>query len=315
MNYETLTDRQRAFLMTSLLHDRQNSGELLNFLSPQEKSKIGPAMEEMLAMSKEQKRTIILHSVKQLSSQSYGSPLRDIHSDWILQALTHESPRIIATILRHLPTDHVRYVLERLPAKILQKMPPLSETFSLNPELIQILRRRFEKNFLVKPMPLTHRLTFSNLCLLTSDQLHLLFRKMGMMEVIMAFSQLDQKTMDTLFKRLPQRDATLLKLGLGKKQVFPEQRQKQAQAHLMSIDVTKGAPEYFILEVGFFLYSKALLPVYLEEARLIQQKFSLEVGRLLKKYIEKNLPLNSEKTVDKYQKEFLEMAVHLTEER
>ncbi|MBI4411752.1 MAG: hypothetical protein HY541_04645, partial [Deltaproteobacteria bacterium] len=115
---------------------------------------------------------------------------------------------------------------------------------------------------------------------------------------------------DLILKRLVPRDAALLKLRMEKKESVSDDRIKKAQAHLLGLDLEKGKttdPASLFLESGFFVCSKALLPVHLEACRVIQQKMARPLGLLLRRYVDKNLPLNSEKTVLLYQKEIAQI--------
>lgn len=313
---ETLNDRERAFLMVSLLADPSHAEELIKYLPPHQHQPLTRALGELKPKTKEARRQLIIDELKSLVMESRRSPLADIHTDWIVEALAKEAPRTIATILRHLPGDRVRSVLEALPDKLLGEMPPLMETFSLDSELVQILRRRFEQNFVfhLSEAEVFKEGSFNAVSLLSAIKLELLFRDLGFRELAMAFTTMNEKTIDLVLSRLPARDSALLKTQLGKKEPVGDERLKQAQSHLLSLDLEKGAIENMIMELGFFVYSKAVLPVHLEGARVIQQKFSIKLGKLLKRYIERNLPLNSENTVRRYQDEVLEVAGRLGDE-
>ncbi|MDO8518576.1 MAG: hypothetical protein Q7T11_00245, partial [Deltaproteobacteria bacterium] len=99
------------------------------------------------------------------------------------------------------------------------------------------------------------------------------------------------------------RDAALLKKRISQRNIdAEEERVKQAQTHILSLDLEKHSSD-LILELGFFILSKAVLPSSFGAIKDLSQKFPLREGTLLVKYAEKNLPLNSEKTVLRYEKE------------
>ncbi len=317
MIQEHLNDRQRAFLMISVLRDRSGAANLISFLSPQEQGILGRALETVLSKTKAEKQEIILDELKKLSVRARRSFLSEINPEWILNLLENESPRMLATILRYLPGEQVHTILENLPAATLQAMPAYSETFSLDPDLVQILKRRFEQNF-VSPLYAgrsNKRFTFDILHLLPTVRLKMLFVELGLCELAMAFSTLNEKTVTLLFQRLTSRDATLIKMRMDeKKEGISEERLKKAQSHLMSLDVKKESSETLILEAGFFVFSKAVLPENLNAVLFMVQKFSMKTGNLLQHYVDKNLPANSEKTVARYRQEIMASARLVTEE-
>lgn len=308
MFQEKLHDRQRAFLLVSLLADRSRAQELIPFLAPPDQIPIRGALEEIKTKTKETKKQMILDELKYLATESSRTSLSEVHPDWIFEAMKGESPRMISTILRYLPGDQVEGILTRLPESILKGMPPLLETFSLAPELLQILKERFEENFFAHQASVTLGLSsFEMIPFLPVATLTQLLRQVGFKELAMAFATLNEQTINIIFRRLPERDATYLRRQMVMRESVSEEREKQAQGHLLSLDLEGGSAESLILESGFFIYSKAILPIHLEGLRAIQQKFSMPLGQLFKRYVDRNLPLNSEQTVMGYQREILEV--------
>ena len=323
-----LNDRQRAFVMIALLADRNQVKDFIPFLPPHEQGAISEVFDRLLEKTTAEKKQVIIDELRRLSVETQMNFLPEIHPDWIVEALIPETPRTIATVLRHLPGQHIQYLLDHLPESMVRQLPAFSETFALNPELVSVLRGHFEARFV--PMPSSRRvpthLFFENLHLLSAEKLVALFHETGLREIALAFGTLNPKTIDLILKRLSRRDAALLKLRMEKKEVVSDDRLKKAQRHLLELDLAKGRdsaprvidpragdlnPESLFLESGFFVYSKALLPVHLEACRVIQQKMARVLGLLLKRTIDKNLPLNSEKTVLSYQKEITQIAQNL----
>ena len=309
MPSEHLTDKQRAFLLVSLIADPTETPALVSYFSPPESQTLSGAAKIFLERTKDAKREILVGELRRLASESRRSPLAEIHPDWLLEELKKESPRIIATVLRHLSGDTVRYILDRLPAQVLNQMPPLSQIFGIDQELVSVLKKKFEAQFSCPP-PL-HKspaggIPFESLHLLPAAKLRVLFAEVGFREMAMAFGSLNQKTVDVILKRLSSRHAEILKGKIAEGVGGAEgERLKQAQSHLLDLDLASASSEHLILEAGLYVFSKATLPEHLEGSRLIQQKCPVALGSLLKKYIERNLPLNSAITAAPYQAEIL----------
>lgn len=300
--HSDLTDRQRAFLLVSFLVEKEKALKLIAYLPPPEQGPLGAALEELQKIGFKEAR--IADELRRLSLTAKRSPLIDTHPDWLLEALKQETPRTIATILRHLPGQQVSHILAGLPESKLKGLPPFSETFSLDPELVSVLRRRFEQAFRV-PSSDGSGPVFGLLKSLPAIKLELLFRELGFAEAVMAFGTLNEKTVGLILRRLSPRDAAMLKSRLSKKIEVEEDRMKQAQTHILSVDLEKTASN-LILELGFFVASKAALPQNRGALLLVARKFSLREGNSLLKYVERNLPLNSEKTTKRYENEILQ---------
>ncbi len=304
----SLNNRQRAFLLIAILADRSNAQNLIPFLNSDDQVVVGPALSRLLIKNKEEKKQIVLDELKRLLMEAHRSFLSEIHPDWIVKSLEGESGRVIATILRYLPSELAYAVLENLPEEKLKTLPPINQTFEIDPELAGVLKKKFEEKF-IPPGILSassKRLTFDTIPLLSPLKLQLLFKEVGMREVAMALSTLNESTVDEILQRMSAREARVLKQRLLTKEKILSERLKQAQGHLVSLDLQKKDPENLLMEAGFFVYSKAVTPNQSTGVRIIQQKFSMGLASLLDHYIAKNLPLNSPQSARRYQKEILE---------
>ncbi|MBI4412434.1 MAG: hypothetical protein HY541_08125 [Deltaproteobacteria bacterium] len=173
MTSPQLNDRQRAFVMIALLANRSQVKDFIPFLPPHEQGAISEVCDRLLQKTTEEKKQVIIDELRRLSAETQMNFLPEIHPDWILEALAKETPRTIAAVLRHLPGEHVQYLLDNLPESITRQLPPLDQTFSLNPELISVLRRHFEAQFV--PMPSSRKVlshfSFENLHLFSAEKL------------------------------------------------------------------------------------------------------------------------------------------------
>ena len=290
--------------MIALFVEKEEAGRLISHMPFEEQGPLAHALEEIKKTENREKRMI--DEIRRLALEARKSPLGFVHPDWILEALKKEAPRTVAAVLRHLPGQQVAHVLSGLPPATLERLPPLSETFALDPEIVQVLRRRFEQNFrFARSSP--------DLASLPFVKLEMLFRELGFREAAMAFTTLNEKTVGLILRRLSPRDAALLKERMGRKEEWEEERVKQAQTHVLSIDLEKSAAS-LILELGFFVLSKAVCRRHMGGVEAIARKFPIHEGRLLLKYVERNLPLNSEKTATRYENEILSALTLLEKE-
>lgn len=301
-----LNQRQKAFLLVATLLDFPSTDRLLDYLSEEDRIPLKPAFDEWQAHPKSKKKQVIRDELKQLGHQQQRSLLTDLHPDWILETLHGEDPRMVATILRYLPDSHVHYILEHMTPARLQLLPPLFQTFALDSRIVRLLRQRFEQNFYSATLlDQVAGEPFMALSLLKAADLRFLMREVGYGEMAMAFAKLDQEAIQLILRRLNPRDAGELKNHLAIRKEADGTRLEKAQNHLLHIDFQGSSQGDFLLQLGFLIYSKAVLPQHLEAVRLLQYKFSTTEARLMKKYLDKNLPYNSPATVAPYQKEIM----------
>lgn len=307
MSFAQLGDRKKSFLLISALAGVDCS-TLLPFLPTADQAPLEKASLELASIKKDLKKEAVTSELKRLAGKASRSILPDIHPDWILEALIRESPRMIGLILRYLPGDQAHAVLEKLPENILKELPPLTETFSVSAELVSLLKRRFEKFFLVfEPHNWPASGSFDSLALAPAVRLETLFRELGFREMAMAFTGLNIKIVELILKRLPPRDGALLKLKIERLSDTSEERSKKAQSHLLSLDLEKGSPDLLVMEMGLFVLSRALTQERYNFVRLICQKFPMKVGKSLRHYAEKNLPHNSDQSAQAVQREIIEV--------
>ena len=307
MSFTQLGDRKKSFLLISALAGVDCS-TLLPFLPASDHAPLEKASLELASIKKDLKREAVISELKRLSGKANRSILPDIHPDWILEALIRESPRMMGLILRYLPGDQAHAVLEKLPENVLKELPPLTETFSVSPDLVSLLKRRFEKQFLVfEPHNWPAFGSFDSLALAPAARLEPLFRELGFREMAMAFTGLNIKIVELILKRLPPRDAALLKLKIERLSDTSKERSKKAQSHLLSLDLEKGSPDLLVLEMGLFVLSRGLTQEKVNFMRLICQKFPMKVGKSLRRYAEKNLPHNSAASAQAVQREIMEV--------
>ena len=311
MQTQTLNDRQRAFVLAAFLVEKGNALDLIPFLSPEEQGLLEAALKRLSEKESGQKTQVIQDELRRLLVESRRGILADIHPDWIVKALKDESPQMIATVMRYLPGDKVNYVLRHLPN--FQDMPTLSQTFALDPELARLIRRRLEEQFAnpFNQIATTKKLNFETMHLLPPAKLKRIFLELGVREIALALSTLSPNTVDALLNHLPPEDSAVLRDRLQKVTEVPKDRLKQAQGHLVALDIKKQDPKTLILEAGFYVYSKSVMPKHSVLWLFVRQKFPMTIADLMQGYIDKNLPLNSDQSVARYQKEIEEILISI----
>lgn len=306
MHYQSLIPAQKSFLMVAILLEKQNAAQLWDYLPAQDQALINEAWQEIEALDQRKKKELVIRELKSLSSSGYSQVLSRVHPDWLVASLSSETPRMIATILRYLPAQQVRLILDRLPPEKVEQLPPLSETFSLNPELAQVLKKKFETHLEASLKPVTSgEDSYLNL---NFQRLHDFLIEVGLRELALAFSSLDAKMVSLIQSRLDPENSQRLKLHLNRLAKTPVERLRRAQSNLLAVDFSGDDHQGFLVELGLFLLSKTI--VTKDQEKIIEQlktKLSFKEQDRLKAALEKNQPLNSPRSVKGYQEELADL--------
>jgi len=263
---------------------------------------------QQLGGDEEARKGFVKSELQFFHAQKEKSPLSQLHPDWVLEALLMENPRMVATILRYLPGEMARYVIDHFPEERLQALPSLSESFALEPSLAQVLKHLFEEQFQIPQTRSLHEgISFEMIPHLSRIELEKFFRKVGVCEMAKALSTLHEKAVSIILNRLPPSDTKDIQAFMTQLGQFTPARLRQAQTHLLAIEVEKGPPEYLLIETGFYVYSKAVLPIDEPGVLLIRRKFPKNLGFLLKRYVTKHLETNTEKMASRYREEIVNL--------
>lgn len=214
------------------------------------------------------------------------SSMGEIHPAWVLEALKEESPKIIGIVLRHLPSSHVRYIVDHLPLAVRRALPQMIEVFSVPTPLLDVIRQRFESKFLSTPTHPLGTCGFYQLHCLRSEELVRLFREIGFTEMALALMGISTQTLRTILNRLPLRDAKRVQSkmkGIGE---ASSELIHQAKFTLIAAAEERVGAHQLFMNVGLAAFARALRGDDLMLVRCLQQKLAPELGYLLKRTFE-----------------------------
>lgn len=214
-------------------------------------------------------------------AEGEASRLQDVHPAWMLKVLEQESPRIIAILLRYIPSHHSRYIVDRLPERIRQRMPHFVDAFSVPTPIVQSIRRRFEAHF---DGQLSHHAStegFASVVALSYDDLPKFFRDLGLHEIALAFSDADELSIQVLMKRLPESDARRLEERMHQVGEASKALTRDAKFTILEIDVESLPSERFLFEVGIRAFAKACGHAEQDVIRALSLKLEPQVGEWL----------------------------------
>lgn len=303
-----LDDRTSAFVLVSLLSEKKEAPFLLSFLPNDLQKKCTPVFDQLLLKNEDELNQWIVNELKRLAGPSQKSPLADLHPDFLIPHLKQESPRMIAAILRHLPSESVRLILESLTPDSLNQLPSLTDTFSIHPDLLEVIRQTFELK-LTKENPTCPSINLEEWKLLEGlAWIHLkqVLVYLGVREMAMAFKTLPQKMMDVFMARLSHKDSVTLQNQItALEEGIEMSRLKKAQFHILALELNTKDAAILFLETGISIFVKSLPRSWQPSMKLIYQKMPRAMADLMQHYLEKSGEQLTENNRQLYFKEVL----------
>lgn len=279
--------------VVALLASLEGKGEahaLLNYLSPQLQDSFQSILQGLDSLPPEGFEEYLRARLKALHAQESFSGIAEIHPAWLLEALKKESPRVIGVILRHLPSKHVRYLLEQLPKRIVMKLPKLIEAFYVPNEILNLIRRRFERHFV--PMHISHQMEqmeFDHLYYLKMEELDCLFYELGLSELSLSLVGSPRQMIKVILNRFCIRDAKAILNKLKQHHGEEKWLLKDAKYSILELGAEEIGAERFLRELGLLALAKAFESSDLHIYELLKQKLSPESAYLFKRYLDEQV--------------------------
>lgn len=257
----------------------------------------------------------ISEQLKALCAQEGFSGIAEIHPAWLLEILKKESPRVIGVVLRHLPSKHVRYLLEHLPKRVTMELPKLVEAFYVPTEVLRVVRRRVERHFV--PMRISHQidlLTFSQLYYLKIEELECLFYDLGLSELALSLVGGSKEVLKIVLNRFMIREA---KEVLKRIKSYPGEARwflQDARYSVLELGRKELGCRRFLDELGLRALAKAVKDVHSDRVEALWQKMAPEQAYLLKRYLDESREERSSEKKHKRQQWVLDHVRRLSEE-
>lgn len=221
------------------------------------------------------------------------SSLSDIHPEWIVRALTSETPKIIGIILRWLPSRHVRYILEHLPKRVKVALPNLVESFSVPTQILSLIKRGFEKKF-----PIVHSRNgakiekIDDIAVLRPQDLEVLFKDLGLQELAMAFQHVEADGVRILLNRMSVSYARALQQRMKDIQGGDASLFRDARYTILEVALDQEDVERLLLELGLAAFSKAMADDKLFSQ--VQLKLDPVISYIFKRFVDQHAGLNKQ---------------------
>ena len=230
------------------------------------------------------KKELANKKLRALLATEQFSTIADVHPAWILDKLKNEPPRIIGILLRYLPSQHVRYVVENLPAKVQDELPDMIESFAVQPNLLSLIRKKFEQHFI--GMHFTRQeqeLSFEHIYYLKHQELETLFTDLGIQEMAMALATMSRKSNRMLLNRLPLRKAKELQQRCKNVAKLSSTLCHQARFTILEAAGERIGSEQLFLDLGLAAFARSLGQEHAQLFQYILQKIAPQHGYVLKR--------------------------------
>lgn len=276
----------------SVIHRGETAGDLSIFCSVDEEDAFLQKVGEMREFA-DGEQSLLVKRMKFLADGDEFMNLADIHPAWLVDVLSKEPPRIIGIILRYLPSSQVRYIIEHLPKRIKQRLPQIIDSFAVPAPILKIIRERFERQFASLAMPIpSGEFMLDNVAALSSRDLQILLKDIGMHELAMALKGVDRRSLGIIFNRLSIEDARGLQQRIRSLVDVHPTLLKEAKYTVLEVNLSEASPEDLIFEIGLAAFAKALRVQDAAIFPLIRQKIEPRRSYSLRRYIDQHAPSN-----------------------
>ena len=262
-----------------LRENHEEATRLASYLGSKESETFRDLIESLQSLD-------VVARLKALAAREEFSGIASVHPAWLVEALKKESPRVIGVILRHLPSKHVRYLLDHLPKRLVLKLPKLVEAFFVPNDILNVIRRRFERHFVA--MPSSSRVEcfeFKHLIFLSIEELETLLRDLGLTEVALSLVGASLKIVKTVVNRFDTDDAKTI---LERQRRFQGEESwllKEARYSILESGESRLGADGFLTALGLQVLAKSFGPkeMFFET---LKQKLSPDRAAILKRGID-----------------------------
>lgn len=296
---QKLSKKDRAFLLTSQRILGNSAPDLMRFLPESRVTALKAAWEGLSDQD-------VQESWKNLAQPEEESLLYHADSSWVSQSFPGETAAVWAVILQDLPKARIGGVLKDLPKETRRDLKRVKVT-QLPAAVIQLILRRAEGRFpRIIRSDLEKDVVIKKLAPLGLRDLEKLLRELGISEMALAFSQINRSATRAILNRLNNADSKELRARIkkasGKK--LPEQR--EAQLHILELDLEKLSPEEMVQEIGFGVFSRAFGKSDRALGEYFVHRFPPKQGYVLRRYLDENAPQNTDARITRTRERILD---------
>lgn len=275
----------KSLVAVAAWHEGEKAVALLDHCENAELQALRPMFEEVSGWPVEE----CLQKLHEfMAADEQGLMAEQAHAGWIYEMLRHETPLIAAAIIGVFREDRRRQVLAACPESFRQSVESaLSQAHPLI-ECRQFLWQNFKRGFLAYPQLGAEEFAqWNRYAQLTAESLTLLMREVGIEEMNLAFGKVHRTATRAILNRLDPHDAKELRRRLRQDNQYALELRREAQVHILSLEIEKIKAEDLTTEIGFSVLSRALGSAAAFLGSLFVYKLPPRQGYVLKRYLDR----------------------------
>jgi hypothetical protein len=293
----------RLTMLLSVIFTQGGSDDLpiLDFLPDEDAFLLQEKAEELLQLDAETRVALIVQETRRQIQFAGRAGLGSIEPSWLLAALKGEHPLTIGIVLAQVSANARSRILSQLPPAVRVRVPMKEDLEQTRPEMMRIVREKFESKFVTMPAPPNHptNFYFREIALLDGRELVQLIGSLGVEELAAAFTTVGRRKLAELCHRLGHEAAEALIGAVKETELRDAMNMSEANGFLsrmlygLKLDEARGitkeeAKERFQKELfqkaGLFRLAKAIRMERPEFVQRIAQRIPRTHGRLLRDY-------------------------------
>jgi hypothetical protein len=297
-----LSPRLTMLLCTMFTQGGAEDMHILDLLPDDDAYALQEKAEALLQIDGDKRAMLVAREIRNQIQFAGTARLEAIDPSWLLAGVKGEQPLTIGIVLAQLPASTRGRIVAQLPQPVRDRIPTKEELKSTLPEIMRIVRQKFELKFATMPAPPGEptNFYFKDISLLEGKELVQLVRALGIEELGAAFLTVGKRKLAELCHSLGRQAADELIAAVKETDPRDAMDLEDANAFLqrmllgIKLDEQRGgdsgeARERFQRELfqkaGLFRLAKT---VRLERPMFVQQlaqRLPRTHGRLLRSYV------------------------------
>jgi hypothetical protein len=283
-----LSVKQRVFLSLVARYQKQGASELLNYLPSADSQLLKENLDLYLAAGPDRWRadSPMLRAGEEEAEEAKACVLYSADPGWVSEALKAEGAAVVGSLLPKFPKNIVGAILKDLPKETRRTLQDIKFR-KISPAIRHLLRVQVERRFpRLDLSSLKSDEALKKIVELSGGNLLILLNELGLSEMTRAFSHVQRSTLRVILNRLSTKDAKELQARLKDSSQYTKAVQKEAQMHILGLDLDKMDSEQLVLEIGMGVFSRAFGPEDREVAEYFIYRLPPKSGQLLRRYLE-----------------------------
>jgi hypothetical protein len=236
-----------------------------------------------------------------------GKYCETFHPEHLVSRMLGERSSVWAALFRYAPARITESCLSLWPKEHRAQLPRLAQTFSAHPNLCETLFQIFEQNLARHwQLAAAHGEPWRSLAHLSFDSWNRFLVDWGYEELASALHAMPETMQNLIYDRLSDSERSKLSMLRQKARLQADLRSRQAQGHVLSLDLKPGKHGNLFHQLGLRVWVKLFTPTETALAKLFSSKLEKTQVQDYETLVDQTLKNNVPRTVHYYQNELRE---------